>query len=464
MALSTDREKVAHLLRRAGLGASPAELEHYVPLGVQGAVDALLDYGREGEGLGLSVWAAKDPKYRELFSFSVSAWWSLKMLMTRRPLEEKMALFWSDHFGLSGQKVEMGRPVYQFYELLRRKGLGRFETLMKAVARDPAMLTFLDGALNTREQPNENFAREVMELFTLGIGHYSEKDVQEAARALSGWELMPGLLGFFFRRSIRFNSVFNKDKHDSGIKEVLGQKGNFGADELIEILVRHPQTARNLVTKLWEYFAYPHPEPGLVDRLCAVWAASGGNVRTVLREILSCSEFYDPRAERCMYKSPVDFVMGALRALGTQKIISVLVGSFRAGWRKPLGDVGFFIASSMSNMGQLLLHPPTVAGWDGGSAWVTSGSMLERIKLAEIFDPAKDNPLGDLLARQFKVNSAAEFVRQFLERLDAPLPEEKAALIEHSIGPDFAAAGKVDGKVFHKALVLVLASPEYQMM
>ncbi|MCC7477076.1 DUF1800 domain-containing protein [bacterium] len=464
MALDSEKAKIAHLLRRAGLGASPAELEHYLPLGYAGTVDALLDFRRESGGLSLSVWAAKDPRYRELFSFSVSAWWSLKMLMTRNPLEEKLSLFWSDHFGLSGHKVEMGRPVFQFYELLRRKGSGRFEELLRAVTRDPAMLTFLDGAQNTREHPNENYARELLELFTLGIGHYSEQDVQEAARALSGFELMPGLLGYFFRRSIRFNAIFNKDKHDSGVKKILGRSGNFGADELIEMLAGHPQTARHLVTKLWEYFAYPHPEPELVDRLCAVWGASRGHIRTVLREIFSAAEFCSARAERALFKSPVDFTMGTLRALGTQGIISALVGGFRAGWRKPLADVAGYIAFSMSNMGQLLLHPPTVAGWDGGPAWISSGSMLERMKLADIFNADDDSPLGELLARQFKTGSASQFVSELLEKLDAPLGEEKAELIARHISPALAKAGKVDGRVFHQALSLVLASPEYQMM
>src|SRR3954453_5594197 len=260
MALDTPRSQVAHLLRRAGFGATEAELDQYSSLGFAGALDRLLNPENVDDSATDQLLAplALDPSNPDAKRQIEAAkyWWFNRMLFTQRPLQEKMTLFWHGHFATANSKV--GNPLYMLNQikLFRDNGLGSFETLLQKVTRDPAMLIWLDNRQNRKGAPNENYAREVEELFTVGIGNYTEQDIKEAARAFTGHTLDKDA-----------NYVFNKNQHDAGQKTFMGQTGNFDADDILGILVRNPAAARFITTKLFSYFVYENPDPSIIDRL-----------------------------------------------------------------------------------------------------------------------------------------------------------------------------------------------------
>src|SRR3981081_1086512 len=254
MALDTTRSQVAHLLRRAGFGATEAELDQYTALGFAGALDRLLnpeqvDDSASDQQLAPLTTHRADPKKIESGKF----WWLNRMLYTQRPLQEKVTLFWHDHFATANSKVGNAVLMLQQIQLFRDNGLGNFETLLQKVTRDPATLIWLDNRLNRKGAPNENFAREVQELFTVGIGNYTEQDIHEAARAFTGHTL---------DKNQKY--VFKKAKHDAGQKTFQGQTGNFDADDILGILVRNPATARFISQKLFTFFAYENPDPATI--------------------------------------------------------------------------------------------------------------------------------------------------------------------------------------------------------
>jgi len=389
MPLVTDRDKGAHLLRRFGLGASEAELDFYLRDGLNGAIDRLLDYSSVDEALDVDARTLVNDRGQLRLPQLVS-WWSLRMLTTRRPLQEKMTLFWHDHFATSASKVQQGPLMLQQNETLRRHATGSFKTFLTEMSKDPAMLFWLDNQENVRGKPNENFAREVMELFTLGIGNYTEQDVQEAARAFTGWafvrerpqEGQP-------RGQARF--IFRPGRHDAGPKTILGKTAAFSGEQLLDLLCDHPRTAEYLTQKVWEWFAYADPEPALIERHARIFRASGLDIKELLRSIMRSSEFYSAKAERKIVKNPVDFCVATLRQLGVGEMASDLArragtdGAPRASMQSAA-----IAANSMKSMGMWLLYPPDVAGWESGQAWITSATMVERIGWADrIFSPTR---------------------------------------------------------------------------
>ena len=298
--------------------------------------------------------SAEDRKLaqREMFqkAFELRSWWLTEMLVTPSPLTEKMTLFWHNHFVSSQQKVRSPQLMYRQNALLRRHALGNFGRLLQAVARDPAMVIYLDSASNRKGQPNENFAREVMELFTLGEGHYTERDVKEAARAFTGWGIDPDRGEFVFRRLA----------HDDGVKTVLGRTGNLDGDAVLGVLLAQPQTAELIVAKLWREFVAPDPDPGEVRRIAQVFRDSGYEIRPALRALLTSDAFYDPGNRAALIKSPVELVVGTLRQF-----------NFATG--EPLPFV-----LGVAVLGQNLFSPPNVKGWPGGEMWINSTTLLAR--------------------------------------------------------------------------------------
>jgi uncharacterized protein (DUF1800 family) len=261
-----------------------------------------------------------------------------------------MTLFWHNHFVSSQQKVRSPQLMYRQNVLLRRHAFGNFTALLHAVARDPAMVIYLDSASNRKGQPNENFAREVMELFTLGEGHYTERDIKEAARAFTGWGVDPDRGEFVFRRIA----------HDDGVKTVLGRRGNLDGDAVLGILLAQPQTAELIVAKLWREFVAPDPDPGEVRRIAQVFRESGYEIRPALRALLTSDSFYEPGNRAVLIKSPVELVVGTLRQF-----------SFATGEPLPF-------ALGVAVLGQSLFSPPNVKGWPGGEMWINSTTLLAR--------------------------------------------------------------------------------------
>src|SRR5436190_3157953 len=254
MVLDTERSRVAHLLRKAGFGFTEAELEEYTALGFTASVERLLNFEQVDDS---ALEQRLADMQLDLGSFETARyWWLTRMLYTRRPLQEKMVLFWHNHLATASSKVRTADLMLQQIALFRAAALGNFETLLQRVTRDPAMLYWLDNRENRKGAPNENYAREVMELFTVGIGNYTEEDIKEAARAFTGYASD--------RQSVY---VFNADDHDDGLKTFMGETRNWDADEVLARLVRHPATARFITRKLFAYFVHDQPSSATLDRL-----------------------------------------------------------------------------------------------------------------------------------------------------------------------------------------------------
>jgi uncharacterized protein (DUF1800 family) len=381
-----------HLLNRTGFGAQPREIAEYAALSRTEAVERLLagtvrtartpppDWVREAIVPPRQLRQATPEERKEFQAqeirrgFDLRTWWLEEMLATRSPLSERMTLFWHNHFVSSQQKVRYTKLMYEQNVLLRRYATGNFGELLHAVAKDPAMVIYLDSASNRKGKPNENFAREVMELFTLGEGRYTEADVREAARAFTGWSIDPDSGDFRWRPAL----------HDEGTKTVLGRSGNFDGDAVLDILLARRESAEFVVTKLWREFVSPEPDPAEVRRVAQKFHLSNHEVRVALRELLLAPAFWAPENRGALIKSPVDLVVGTLRAL-----------DFHVGDPLPLALV-------VAQLGQNLFSPPNVKGWPGGEAWINSSTLLARKGFAERVFRADEMPtvaMGELRRR-----------------------------------------------------------------
>jgi uncharacterized protein (DUF1800 family) len=266
-----------------------------------------------------------------------------------------MTLFWHNHFVSSVQKVKSAKLMLDQNRLLRKHALGNFGELLHAVGKDPAMVVYLDSATSRRGSPNENFAREVMELFTLGEGNYSEQDIKEAARAFTGWSIEPATGAFRWRPMI----------HDDGEKTVLGVSGRLDGDAVLDILLAQPQTAEHLTRKLWREFVSPTPDEPEVRRIAARFRAAGYDLRVALRELLGSRAFWAGENRQALIKSPVDFVIGSFNSLGMEPPDAAA------------------LAGLLRQLGQDLFAPPNVKGWPGGENWINSSTLLTRKQMAE---------------------------------------------------------------------------------
>jgi uncharacterized protein (DUF1800 family) len=364
-------EDARHLLNRTGFDAQLREIDEYARLTRREGVERLLAGATAQARTPAPAWVKEwtDPRIvramgegeRRAFvrlqverALELKSWWLAEMLATPSPLTERMTLFWHNHFTSSVQKVRSPALMYRQNVLLRRHALGNFGELLHAVSRDPAMLVYLDSATNRRGQPNENFARELMELFTLGEGKYSEQDIKEAARAFTGWSLDLDTGEFRFRQGM----------HDYGKKIVLGRPVDTG-DEVLDVLLAQPATAQYVAARLWREFVSPQPQPDELARVAAAFRASGYDVRATLRALLLTPAFWAPQNRGALIKSPTDLVVGTMR-------------QFRIEVSDPLPFV--FL---MRSLGQDLLSPPNVKGWPGGEAWINSTTLLARKQFLE---------------------------------------------------------------------------------
>jgi uncharacterized protein (DUF1800 family) len=297
----------------------------------------------------------------------LTLWWIARMVNTHSPLAEKMTLFWHGHFATSGQKV---RPAYKMWlqnETLRQNAFGNFRALVKAVSRDPAMMVWLDLVQSKKESPNENFAREVMELFTLGEGHYTEFDVKEAARAFTGYRINQAEQSFRFAER----------QFDPGIKTFMGKTGPWDGDQILDIIVSQPACARFIGAKIWKFFAYDDPEPKLVEALASEFRNSHYELRPFLISLFLSEEFYGSQACDSQIKSPVQFLVQALRTLPI-----------------PLPNSNL-VEYVLRQMGQIPFFPPNVKGWDGGKSWINTATLTFRYKLAhQLINGAHPQEIG----------------------------------------------------------------------
>jgi uncharacterized protein (DUF1800 family) len=343
-----DRAAASHLARRAAFGAPSAVVKGILEAGPQRAAGELMAARPPSEDELLAQGAAIRGGSRA----AVQSAWVYRMLRGADPAGEKLALFWHGHFATSDRKVESPLLMARQIELFREQGRGPFEDLLLGVARDPAMLLWLDSNSSRRGQPNENFARELMELFSLGIGNYTERDIKEAARAFTGWHV----------RDYEYH--FIERAHDRGRKEVFGAAGELGGEDIVRLCAEKDACAELIAAKLFAHYVGPDPDPALRRELGGAYRACGRRAGEFLALILSSRAFYAPSARRVLVSPPADFAVGALRTLEAAASTDA-------------------VASALRDMGQELLAPPSVKGWDGGTAWLRSTTLLARYRFAE---------------------------------------------------------------------------------
>jgi uncharacterized protein (DUF1800 family) len=448
----TDSERVRHLLRRFGLGAGRYERQNFEKLGPDKTFDFLLNDDKVDEGFPISPWefAAQEDKRIDTGAYHLAGFWALRMFMTQRPLEQKLALFWHDHFAVDFEKVYELPMMHGYLEIIRDKGRGKFKDLLKALFKQGSIYVYLDQHTSNRLHPNENFARELLELFTLGEGNYTEKDVLESARALTGWSVHYLGTGLQFDyETLRSQAAKNKlamnnacyvpAVHDDGDKTILGITKPWNADDLLDHLAEHPQTAKYICTKLWEYFAYPDPPAKVIDRLTAVWKKTDGDIRSVLKAIGTSQEFFWGDCVGQRTKSPMDYTMGIYRSFAAQPFVLQIRGTPKSEFepiKKPLRDLGGGLYYFMARQGMSILLPPNVAGWDWGQAWINPATTIERLNMATaVFWSGEDRALAVLMATKLKtddkVTTPEGIVNGMADILDVPLTDEsRKALTE----------------------------------
>jgi uncharacterized protein (DUF1800 family) len=438
-----DRARVAHLHRRAGFAASWAVMERDLRAGPAASVDRLL----EGEPASLDgTPAAEFAALLDAMATQLGASgtitraqgiWLYRMIFTPHPLLERLTLFWHNHFATSNAKVENIFLMQRQNALLRAHALGDFKALLGAIGKDPAMLLWLDATENRKAHPNENYAREVMELFTLGRGHYTEKDVQEAARAFTGGNIVRD----------RYREI--PEQHDDDAKTILGRTGNFRSDDVARILLDQPACAEFLCSKLFREFVseVDRPPSALIAPLALAFRESGYDIRVPVSLILRSRLFHDEGVRRRRVKSPVELAVGLVRSL---EILKPTVSA----------DT---LADSCGQMGQSLYAPPSVAGWDGGTAWFNTTTALARTNLVLSLLSDSDAALGKrldprALAERHGCSATQDVARFYIDlavqdAFDSRLCERVLA----------AASGSDPKTSAREAATLVLTSSEYQL-
>jgi len=401
-------DEARHLLARTGFGPTDAEIRGYAPLTREQGVNLVLRDVRtqaitpapaftlETAVLRYPRADTVTPEERRVFQqqlvrqgLELRAWWMHEMLVTPSPITERMTLFWHNHFVSSQQKVRFSRLMYQQNVTLRANALGSFADLLHAASKDPAMLVYLDTAQSRKAQPNENFAREVMELFTLGEGQYTESDIKEAARAFTGWSLDRETGRYLFRPFI----------HDAGVKTVLGKSGRFDGDAVLDVILERPQTATFITAKLWREFVSENPDPREVERIGKAMRNRNYDIKVALRALLLTDAFWDPANRGTMVKSPVELVVGTLRQLDVA----------------PGGAMPFVVVAA--GMGQNLFSPPNVKGWPGGEQWINSNSLLARKQFLDRLARMDDAPSAMMATLPANGDDAAR-VERFVRAVD----------------------------------------------
>lgn len=468
--LTDEAGKVAHLLRRAGFGLAPWDAADYVNAGVQGATDRLLNYASIPDDL--------DTRLNDLHldftkADDLARWAVLRAAYSKHPLEEKMTLFWHGVLTSSLTKIggRQGYPLLaQQDKLLRAKAMGRFDDLIRAVSTDPAMLWWLDGRLSTGRAPNENYARELMELFTMGIRdqhgnpNYTQDDVHQLALALTGWTVGKGAT----------EGVFVPSRHYVGSVTALGHTGPMGLDDVVKLACAHPSTGRYIAWRMWNFFAYelevsPNPSPqGLSDPvlrpLVDAYYKNDHSIAAMVKAMLTSPAFFGDKAYRARVKSPVELVAGALRGLGI-----VYDG-------KNIGAV-------MRGLGQVPFTPPDVSGWDGdklSGAWISTETWMARCNFVNALlagvasgkGSLDTSPVQQVIASRNLATPAAVADYFVAALLDNQLAGDRRAVLHGAVGDTAAASGpafalkggaKVPAAALRNTLYLLMTMPEYQM-
>lgn len=424
---------MAHLMRRAGFGATRDELEEHLTKGYSAVVEELL-YPADPQNLPDDVirrYHVEQSELRELYG--AGAYWLYRMITTRCPLEEKLALFWHGLFATGYVKLNQSRALLNQIDMFRRHGLGSFRGLLIELSRDPAMTIWLDNHDNHKSAINENYGRELLELFSMGIGNYTEQDIKECARAFTGWTL--GNAEYMATRAskdsiwpysrIAWYFEYRDYDHDDGVKTFLGETGRFNGEDIIDIIARQEATARFVCAQLFQFFGTDRVDQEgeqVIREMMQSYFDSGYEIRSVLRTLFHSDYFKSEKARFAKVKGPVELVVGAVRLAGT--------------YRAPTQGVDQ-LARQTFYMGQGLLQPPTVEGWHEGMEWIDSGALVERVnfvgkELSNVRNPGVRAIINRLAASQDGTLTPEDLVDRCLDLL-GPISvsqETRASLVE----------------------------------
>ncbi len=407
-------QQAAHLSRRMAFGSPPEELDKLTRKTRSDAVDYFLSYESVNNDE-MENYLRKNFNPKKFTPMDdIQLWWIMRMGLTARPFEEKMTLFWHNHFVSALDKVPYP-AMYVQNLLLRSQALNRFDDIVLSVAKDPAMLVYLDGITNVLGNANENFARELQELFTMGIldpvtgeQNYTEKDVKEIARAFTGWK-------FKEKGEKKYKYVFymENDKHDFGPKEIYGRTANYSGEDVISVICERRATARFLVNKLFNAFVYPltdsAEDKATIEKFANVYFSSNHSIKELMRAIFNSDEFFSPRAEFALIKTPAEVTVGAIRMLGAD----YYPGSFER--------IDYETYVGFKSMGFDLLNPFDVSGFPVNLGWLNTATMLERYnfaaRLVSTREVTKESPglgLDNKKLKKYVASSAELTVRNFL--------------------------------------------------
>ncbi len=494
MSALDDKSKKKHLLRRLGWGASQAERQRFDGISVAAMIEVLLNPGTKDIGHPAQFWFRKD-EAADTGAHRLKRFWALQMVASHDVLREKMALFWHDHFAVSDAMVDSGLMMHDYLERLRSDPLGRFEDILVRVAESPAFLRMLNVEMIFRDTPNENFGREVLELYTLGVGNYTESDIKEVSRAFTGWTYdapiyhMTGSEDDRLRRIIRTGTpavsfAYLSAVHDPGEKTILGIKKKWTGHDVLRYLANHPKTADHLCRKLWGFFGSEAVSESAVKAMVATFLQTKGSIRAVMKTMVDHQDFYSPEVVGRLIKSPVEYVIGVTRALNGAALFKGKL-SVDAAPDEPhstelldaMGAVAYFCEIA----GQDLLYPPDVAGWNWHKAWINTQTVLQRKRYRGmmLWEPYKDaqgkdawRPSASLIwlrgeMKLRKLETPDQVITAFDEILDIQLREtSKVALAEawakgngmDSIQNDNWFSGRLT-----ELLDFALFAPEYQV-
>ena len=474
----SDMFSMAHLLRRAGFGATRDELEGYIAKGYEATVEELLNpesapEGLEDEDLVRRYHVGENSL---MYLEDAQSYWMYRMVHTQRPLEEKMALFWHGVFATGYTKLNQPKAILNQIQMFRRCGMGSFHDLLLEVSRDPAMVFWLDNKDSHKDAVNENFGRELLELFSMGVGNYTEDDVREASRAFTGWTMLNadlhtarasrdsvwpyGRLDWQFR--------YMDEDHDHAEKSFLGHAGAFNGEDIIDIICRQPSAAAFVSRHLYNFFVADEPQvpawqtvppgdPEAITALTDTFVTSGYDIRSALR-VLFNSDFFK-NAAFARVKSPAEFVVGTVRMAGTHPFP---------------GPTDISLPVQTTYMGQQLLDPPSVEGWHTGTEWIVTGSLVDRVnfavkQLGDLDSPGVRATIDRIKART-KVLSPEELVDSCLD-LMGPLTASESTrheLVEHAAlrgdiafrAPDEATSSE---ERIREMMQLIVSTREYQL-
>ena len=463
---SPDIELMAHLMRRAGFGATYKQLEEYTAKGYEVMVDELLS-PMDQPDLEMDILERYFIDWKEMNALEINqAYLTYRMINTERPLQEKMTLFWHGIFCVGNSKCEHGRQIQQQLDMFRDLGMGSFPKLLLALSVDPAMVFYLDNCMSHKDAINENFGRELLELFAMGVGmdghsNYSEEDVKECARAFTGWTIANAIPRYPYGR-FQSQFAFNAADHDYGEKTFQGETGNFNGDDIIEIIVKQPSAARFIARHLYNFFVADEPQVPAwqetpprdmvaIKEMEDAYFESNYNLTAMLRVMFNSDWFKNARFQKV--KSPAETVAGTMR----------LVRDFTS--PKP----GLHpIAMEIRYMGQDLMNPPTVEGWHTGQEWIDSGTLVERINFtADQIGNVNLPGVKDIIDRLSSegINQPEAMVDRCLDMLGAyTLPDEtRGYLVEH-IGKsgELMPGTEAYGGMIAQTLQLIVATQEYQ--